>query len=224
MRVLVEKRGPGRTSSSRNTPGSSASVNNNGGGQLNHVNGAENEDNAPNNAANGAPHNVLEAGSSAQPVVPALVAAAVSSGGGMREQAVNLVHGVLGELASSTYSISSVSDTVASNMSIVSTRLSRGLISHANLMPMATCMRTSTNTGNVTNVSSVNTSATGLPEGFISHVNLMQMATNLTGTSISGTTTSGGIMGTGVSNIGRSPLISVCSPLGVKLPLSMRAK
>ena len=45
----------------------------------------------------------------------------------MREQAVNLVHGVPDELASSTYSSSSsVSDTVASNMSIMSTRLSRG--------------------------------------------------------------------------------------------------
>ena len=49
------------------------------------------------------PHNVLEAGSSTQPVVPAPVAAAASSGGGMREQPVNLVHGVPGELASITY-------------------------------------------------------------------------------------------------------------------------
>ena len=61
-----------------------------------------------------------------------------SSGGGIREQAVNLVDGVPGELASSTYSSSSVSDTVASNMSIVSTRLSRGLISHVHLMSMDT--------------------------------------------------------------------------------------
>ena len=75
---------------------------------------------------NNAPHNVLEAGSLAQPVVPAPVAAAASSGGGMREYAVNLVHRVPGELACSAYgsSSSSVSDTVASNMSIVSTRLS----------------------------------------------------------------------------------------------------
>ena len=95
------------SSSSRNTPGSSASVNFNGGGQVNHVNAAENQDNAPNNAANNAPH---KAGSSAQPVVPSPEAAAASSGGGLRE---------LRELASSTYSIiSSVSDTVASNMSI----------------------------------------------------------------------------------------------------------
>ena len=87
---------------------------------------------------NNAPHNVLEAGSLAQPVVPAPVAAAASSGpGGIREQAVNLVHGVPGELASSTYS-SSVSDTLASNMSIVSTSLSRGLISRVNLMPIDT--------------------------------------------------------------------------------------
>ena len=91
-------------------------------------------------------------------MVPALGAAATSSGGGMRKQPVNLVHGVPDELASSTC-ISSASDTVASSMSIVSTRLSRGLISHANLMPMATSRNTSTNTGNVTNVSSVNTLA-----------------------------------------------------------------
>ena len=82
--MLVEKRG-----SSRHTPGSSARVNNNGGGQVNHVNAAENQDNAPNNVANNAPHNVLEAGSSAQPVVLAPVAAAASSGGGMCEQPVN---------------------------------------------------------------------------------------------------------------------------------------
>ena len=136
---------------------------------------------------NNAPHNVLEARSLAQSVVPASVAAAASSGGGMREQAVNLVHGVSGELASSTYSSSSVNDTVASNMSIVSTRLSRGIISHVHLMPMDTSMSTSTNMGNVTNVASVNTSATGLPEGFISQGDIMQMATNLTGTSTSGT-------------------------------------
>ena len=49
----------------------------------------KNPDNAPNNAANDAPHTVLEAGSSAQPAVSASVAAAASSGGGMREQAVN---------------------------------------------------------------------------------------------------------------------------------------
>ena len=78
------------TSSSRNTPKSSARVNYNGGGQVNHVNAAENQDNAPNNAANNAPHNVLEAGSSAQPVVLAPVAAAASSDGGMHGQPVNL--------------------------------------------------------------------------------------------------------------------------------------
>ena len=89
---------------------------------------------------------------------------------------------------------------------------------------MATSMRTSTNTGNVTNVSSVNTSATGLPEGFISLGNLMQMATNLSGTSTSGTTTSGSITDTGVPSIARSLLISVCSPLRVQLPQTMRAK
>ena len=50
---------------------------------------------------NNAPYNVLEAGSHAQSVVPASVAVAASSGGGMREQAVSLVHGVPGELASS---------------------------------------------------------------------------------------------------------------------------
>ena len=43
--------------------------------------------------------------------------------------------------------------------------LSRGLISHANLMPIDTSISTDTNMGNVTNVLSVNTSATGLPEG-----------------------------------------------------------
>ena len=154
-------------------------------GQVNHVNTAKGQDNAPNNAANDAPHNVLQAGSSAQPVVPAPVAAAASSGGGMREQAINLVHGVLGELASSTYSSSCASDTVASNMSIVSTSLSRGVISHANLMPMATY---------------------------------------LTYTSTSGTNTSGMITGTGVPSIARSPLTSVCSALGVQLPLTIRAK
>ena len=89
---------------------------------------------------------------------------------------------------------------------------------------MATSMSTSTNTGNVTNVSSVNTSATGLPEGLISQGNLMQMATNLTGTSTSSTTTSGSITGTGVPSIARSPLTSVCSHLGVQLPQPMRAK
>ena len=78
------------TSCSRNTPGSSARVNNYGGGQVNHVNAAENQYNAPNNAANNAPHNVLEAGLSAQPVVLAPVVAAADSGGGMREQSVNL--------------------------------------------------------------------------------------------------------------------------------------
>ena len=86
---------------------------------------------------------------------------------------------------------------------------------------MATRMTTSTNTENVTNVSCVNTSAGGLPEGFISQG---QIATNLTDTSTSGGSTSGDIMGTGVPSIGRRPLISVCSPMGVKLPLSMRAK
>ena len=87
--ILVEKRGTQR-GSSRNTPESSARVKNNGGGQVNHVNAAENQDNAPNNAAKNAPHNVLEAGSSAQPVVLAPVAAAASSGGRMREQPINL--------------------------------------------------------------------------------------------------------------------------------------
>ena len=50
------------------------------------------------------------------------------------------------------------------------------------------------------------------------------MATNLTGTSTSGTTTIGNIIGTGVPSIARSPLTSVCSPLGVQLPLTMNAK
>ena len=52
---------------------------------------------------------------SAQTVVPAPVAAATSSGGGMHEQTINLVQGVSGELASS----SSASVPVASNMSII---------------------------------------------------------------------------------------------------------
>ena len=89
MRILVEKRGTQRGSSS-NSPGSSVRVSNNGGGQVNHVNAVEIQDNAPKNAANNAPHNVHEAGSSAQPVVLAPVAAAASSGGRMREQPVNL--------------------------------------------------------------------------------------------------------------------------------------
>ena len=109
-------------------------------------------------------------------------------------------------------------------MSIVGTRLLRGLISNANLVPMATSMSTSTNTMNVTNVSSVNTSATGLPEGLVPQGNLMQMATNLTGTSTSGTTTSGSFTDTGFPSIARSPLTSVCSPLGVQLPQTTRAK
>ena len=78
--------------------------------------------------------------------------------------------------------------------------------------------------GNVTKVSSVNTSATGLPERFISQGNIMQMATNVTDTSTSGATTSGSITGTGVPSIARSPLPSVCSPLGVQLPQTMSAK
>ena len=86
-------------------------------------------------------------------------------------------------------------------------------------------MSTGTNTGNVTVVSSVNTSATGLPEGFISQGNLTQMVTNLTGPSTSGTATaSGSITGTGVPRIAKSPLTSVCSPSGVQLPQAMRAK
>ena len=97
MTVLVEKRCPQRVVLEIHPAGRSASVNNNGGGQVNHVNAAENQNNAPNNTANNAPHNVLEAGSSAQPVVPAPVATATSSGGGMREQPVYLVHGVPGE-------------------------------------------------------------------------------------------------------------------------------
>ena len=85
-------------------------------------------------------------------------------------------------------------------------------------------MSTGTNTGNVTVVSSVNTSATGLPEGFISQGNLTQMVTNLTGPSTSGTATaSGSITGTGVPRIAKSPLTSVCSPSGVQLPQTMRA-
>ena len=80
-------------------------------------------------------------------------------------------------------------------------------------------MSTSTNMGNVTNVASVNTSATGLPEEFISQGDIMQMATNLTATSTSGGTASGSITGTA-----RSPLASVCSPLGVQLPQTMSAK
>ena len=64
-------------------------VNNNGGGQVNHVNSAENQHNSPNNDANNAPHNVFKAGLiSAKPVVLAPVAAAASSGGGMREHPV----------------------------------------------------------------------------------------------------------------------------------------
>ena len=74
------------------------------------------------------------------------------------------------------------------------------------------------------NVSSVNTSATGLPEGFTSQGNSTQMVTNLTGTNTSGTTTSGSITSTGVPRIEKSPLTSVCSPLGVQLPQTMRAK
>ena len=155
-------------------------------------------------------------------MVPAIGAAATSSGGGMWKQPVNLVHGVPDELASSTC-ISSASDTVAS-MSIVSTRLSRGLISHANLMPMATSRNTSTNTGNVTNVSSVNTLARRLAKRVYFSREFNAMATKLTGTSTSGTTTSGSITDTGVPSIARSPLISVCSPLGVQLPQTMRAK
>ena len=73
-------------------------------------------------------------------------------------------------------------------------------------------------------MSSVNTSATGLPEGFISQGNLTQMVTNLTGKSTSGTTTSGSITGTGVLRIAKTPLTSVCSPSGVQLPPTMRAK
>ena len=80
-------------------------------------------------------------------------------------------------------------------------------------------MSTSTNMGNVTNVASVNTSATGLPEEFISQGDMMQMATNLTGKSTIGTTASSSITGTA-----RSPLASVCSPLGVQLPQTMSAK
>ena len=49
--------------------------------------------------------------------------------------------------------------------------------------------------------------------------NLTQMVTNLTGT-----TTSGSITSTGVPSIAKSPLTSVCSPLGVQLPQTMRAK
>ena len=78
-------------------------------------------------------------------------------------------------------------------------------------MSMDTSMSTSTNMGNVTNVSSVNTSVAGLPEGFIFQWNLMQMAT------------SGSITDTGVSSIARCPLTSVCSPFGVQLPQTMRA-
>ena len=52
----------------------------------------------------------------------------------------------------------------------------------------------------------------------------MQMATNLTGTSTSGTTTSGSFTDTGFPSIERSPLTSVCSPLGVQLPQTTRAK
>ena len=52
----------------------------------------------------------------------------------------------------------------------------------------------------------------------------MPMATYLTYTSTSGTNTSGMITGTGVPSIARSPLTSVCSALGVQLPLTIRAK
>ena len=50
------------------------------------------------------------------------------------------------------------------------------------------------------------------------------MVTNFTGTSGSGTTKSGNITGTGVPRIAKSPLTSVCSPLGVQLPQTIRAK
>ena len=60
-------------------------------------------------------------------------------------------------------------------------------------MPIDTSISTDTNMGNVTNVSSVNTSATGLPEGLFLTGILKQMATYLTGTSTSGITTSGSI-------------------------------
>ena len=50
-------------------------------------------------------------------MVLAPVAAVASSGGGMREQPVNLVHGAPGELASSSNSSASVP--VASNMLII---------------------------------------------------------------------------------------------------------
>ena len=48
-------------------------------------------------------------------------------------QAVNLAHGIPGEFASTS---SRPSSTVASNVSRVSTGLSGGIISQANLMPM----------------------------------------------------------------------------------------
>ena len=73
-------------------------------------------------------HDVTEAGSSAHPEAPAPVAAAASnSGGGPCVQAVNLVHGIPGEFASTSSRPSS--STVASNVSRVSTGLSRGLFS-----------------------------------------------------------------------------------------------
>ena len=52
----------------------------------------------------------------------------------------------------------------------------------------------------------------------------MHMPTNTTGTSTTNTTLGDSIMGTGVTNIARNPLTSVCSPLGVQLPQTMRAK
>ena len=70
----------------------------------------------------------------------------------------------------------------------------------------------------------MNTSATGLPEGFIPQGNIMQMATNLTDTSTSGTASTGSITDTGVPSIARRTLTSVCSPLGVQLPQTIRAK
>ena len=59
MTFLVEKRGPQRVVLDIHQ--AERSVNSNGGGQVNHVNAAENQDNAPHNAANNAPQNILEA-------------------------------------------------------------------------------------------------------------------------------------------------------------------
>ena len=183
MQILAGEPGPVRVV--LETPESGEHVNNNGSGQVNHVNATVNHESAPTSATNNARDNVTEAGSSAQLEAPAPVAAAASnSGSGPCVQAVNLAQGIPGEFASTS---SRPSSTVASNVSRVSTGLSGGIISQANLMPMVPSTISGTSTS-----SSINTS--------------------------------GSIMGTDVASISRSPLTSVCCPLGVQLPQTMRAK